>query len=298
MADEARVVFRFEDGGSGTAPMGSAPRAPKATTVNGSTTDTEPVKEARKLRDVLKDAGKSTRDAFKSLRAGKYGEALTSARSAGSAAMEAAGGTRAGALIGRGASAATSAIGSGATKAASALAAIGGPAVVVGAALVAVGLGAKKASDALRKIGEEVGQFSGAVQAARGRNRALKTQQDVERAQRFGDRIARQEEVDGRLERAQTEFNDNITAMFAPLADLWTEAKDIGAATLESINDLVSLGSKEKEKSPFDVLKKTIEKFEKMPLPDSGWLRDRGLTTGREVMLPSAKFEGLPLENR
>ncbi|MGC4002888.1 MAG: hypothetical protein QM811_07040 [Pirellulales bacterium] len=334
MADDAKVTFRFvEESTSSGGGGGTAPRAPAAKTndpaASGNTSKLDNIQttltKAADAFNSAKDVYTGARGAINGIRGGNAASAFTSAQralngggnaktllnglggllggGAGTGATATATAAAAGTGTAAGATTATAAAGGGAAVTGGALAAVGGPVTLAIAAVlagfVAVGYASKKASDGLREIGEQVGQFSGAVQAARGQNRALNTLQDIRRAQRFGDRIARQESIDGRFDRAFTEFSDNVKSVMFPLATIWQEGKGLVADVLEGVNELVdNARGEDSGDTPMDAIQKARDFFNKEPLPETGWLGPRGLQTTQELELTEGTFEGIPMGNR
>lgn len=266
MADTAEVIFKYIDGGGSAAPSGSG--ATPSGSGGGGSSGSGGVKAGgepygppapKSLAQVLKDTATRLGDVLKKTTVGKIGGVL--GKGIGEA-REVLKGTMAGNVLERtitGGKAIGGGLLDGATKT---IGLLGKAAIPVGAAVVGIGLlglAAKKASDALRGIAAEVGQYSAQFQGAKATNKALKTQQNIERAQRFGTRIARQEEVDGRLDRALTELSDDFTEFFAPLADVWTEIKDGFASVIE---ELAGVNNKlDKTKNPHKAISELQEKF-------------------------------------
>jgi hypothetical protein len=320
MADQAEVVFKYVDGGSSSGPTtsGSGTSKPeKAKPVDDAAAKSthHVLKETtQSVKDVLKRSGVAVESAGKSLRdvlkdtASRIGSILqkTTIGKIGSAigkgvgeAREVLKGTKAGTILEGGISAAKGvggAVLNGATKAIGALGVAGSAAV---AGIAVLGYAASKASDALRNIAGEVGKYSGEFMAARGKNKALKTQQDIQRAQRFGTRIARQEEVDGRLERAWTGVTDGITEFFAPLADVWTETKDILASCLESLTGMEAEQKRNNKGNPFkaiDGLRKKFEKLESIEAELAFLQKRKGVkvTNGMQLADNGLEFKDVP----
>ncbi len=267
MADNAEVVFKFIDGGSSTggtsgggggAPGGGGGRGSSKTSKPGDDDFIGPV-APKSLSQVLKDTAARIGDVLKKTSIGKVGSAIGKGIGEARDVLK---GTAAGNVLEK-TIAGGKALGGGLVDGArKTIGLLGKAAIPVGVAVAGIGLlglAARKASDALRGIAEQVGQYSPEFQGAKANNRALKTQQDIERAQRFGTRIARQEEVDGRLDRALTELSDDFTEFFAPLSDVWTELKDYAAASVEL---LAGVNNKlDKNKNPHKAISELQEKF-------------------------------------
>lgn len=263
MADRAEVIFTFRDT-SPTSGSGSG---------GGTSVTPPPVAQGTKSAvEAVKETSKSvTEDVSKTVSAGS--SIKQAAMSFGSSAMQAG------------------------QSVMSTVASLANPVTATIAVIGGLGYAAKKASDALRSIGQEVGGLSPQVVAGRARIDQQKFEQDRQRAKRFGSRIARQEEVDAKMDRALTELSDDLTDFFSPLGELYTEAKSFFADAIGWLSGVEK--NTRKTDNPFTAIDGLFQKFAKLDnvADQLRWLEKRKGkmgASGKELAPAGIAINGLP----